>query len=292
MMYVLYAIFCICIIYCSFNLLDIFVVTTSSKAESFLLNFDRINDESSVDVFLKKIALRIAPYIKFDDRRYNQIERALRYKGINETPNMYYAIVVVEMGVFILIGIVFIPIFPILTVFMIYVAYSIYSNTTKKIQKFIREKANIIEDELPQFCAAIEQELHGEKNIEQFFMRYMNSSLCGEQLQYEIETCLSFVEQNKSMIRGLSNMAERVESNDLTEITRGLIAVINGDSTVEKFENITERLYEKQKAKAIKKTEDLPNKILAYNFIVYAVLMIFLIASFLLQMMGSLGEYM
>lgn len=242
----------------------LFVPTSSRKMDYLILNYDKIKKSSgNENEMLLKLSAYLIPYIHIQEAKKRKIQKALDYQNKMISPEAFVAYNIIVMILIFLVFLPFIIVFPIAIFPAILLCYFSYHDSDTRTLKVIRNQAKIIENELASFSTAIEQELRGARNIPDMLESYMNSNNCGIEFKNQLDTTISDLKSGNEVV-ALTRLSNRVESTKLTEIVRCLIAVLNGDSSVEKFEHITQKLYAEELARRKKEAQTLPNKIVGY----------------------------
>ena len=207
-----------------------------------------------------------------------KLESQLKSAGLNVTPEIYVARAWVKGGLTALLALPLLPIFPILSPVVLFLAVTIFFREKKQADEIVRQKREEIENELPRFVNTISQELKSSRDTLGILKTYQRNA--GPAMRGELEITVADMASGNEET-ALTRLESRVGSTMLSDVVRGLIAVVRGDNGIMYFEmlSMTFKQLELQRLKleAMKQ----PGKMRKYSFM--------LLGCFLLMYLGVLG---
>lgn len=230
---------------------------------------------STLDIWLKDIAIWISKKLRLNEFKRMQLEIDLRSAGINMSPEMHTANSIVKS---MLIGLMAIPvffIFPLLTPVIIALAVMMYFKSSKGVADRIKEKRRKIEYELPRFVAHIEKTLKHNRDVLYILDSYKNNS--DKELKQELEITIADM-RSGNYDAAITRFESRIGSSMVSDVTRGLTGILRGDNTdiywsglAVKFEDYQRQLLKQQAQKIPSKVKRLSMCLLICFMIIYIV---------------------
>ncbi len=208
------------------------------------------NKINQVDVAVTSIAQIIMPLIDLDPIKRTKLTDELKNLGYIETPEMFHAKALAR-GLFMSLAFVLVALVsPLIgVVCMAIVFWSVYSAQEKRLQRELDNRKTMIERELPQFAGTIRQSLNSTHDVIAIFESYRK--VCGVSLKNEIDRTLNDMKTGNPE-RAVKALESRVNSAELSQLTRGLIGVLRGDDQRIYFDMLTDE-YRKAQDEAVKK---------------------------------------
>lgn len=258
-----------------------------SKALSTLAKKQR-NTANPLEIWLSDLANMISSKMHLNEYRRLQLKVDLESADIKLSPEQYIANAIVKalfVGCF---GIPFLFFAPLLSLVIIIMAFVVYNGESKKVSKIIREKRRQIENELPRLVANIDKTLQHSRDILGILDSYKDSA--GEELKQELEITVADMRSGNYEV-ALTRLESRVGSSMMSDVTRGLIAVMRGDKTdvywgnlVLKFSDYQRTLLKNEASKAPKRVRKLSMVLLFCFMLTYVVV----IGQVLLSSLGGM----
>lgn len=246
----------------SFGLYQIimdYIYLPSKKTRNAVLNMQK-GKRSFTESFTIPVAnfLVRKNIIRLSDERKNTMQKKLIICAIHYTPEFYTAKAVAEVILLVLIGALGFFIHPLLTIFMIVMAFAVYGKRMADLDDQIMKKAEIIDKELVLFANTIRQNLSSTRDVMAILSSYRK--VCSKDFEKELD--ITIVDMKTGNYEtALRNLESRIPSVGLSEIIRGLLAVMRGDDQRNFFEMISHDLAVKEKEElkraAIKRPEKL-----------------------------------
>lgn len=219
---------------------DVFEIPNFRKMRT-ILSVGKIKKEKSrfVDDLLFNLSRIIANYIHLNPYKHKKIAATLYSLGSNKTPEMLYA-EGLSRGLVCLVGaVLFVFIFPLISFALVILAVLMYLREIQAPFNLMEERRRKIDRELPRLTATIEQELKNRHDVLGILIDYRKNSgkVLGEELDITIADMKSSNYEN-----ALTRLESRVGSGTLSNVTRGLIAVIRGDENQYYFNMLSMQL--------------------------------------------------
>ncbi|AFA47921.1 hypothetical protein [Acetobacterium woodii] len=210
----------------------------------------------------------VVRFISIRPYQRKRLVNTLKSLGIRDTPEMIYAKAFVRGMVYIAIGFVLAVISPLVTALFILVGVYIILRDIQMTDKLMIEKRAQIEKELPRFAGRLEQELKYRTDVVKILEDYRRSSkgALGEELEITISDMRSSNYEN-----ALSRMETRIGISDLSEVLRGLSAVLRGDENVDHFRSLTEQFRNKEKNRLNREVEKRIERTMRYSYLIVIV---------------------
>lgn len=241
-----------------------------------------------LEIWLSDLANMISSKMHLNEYRRLQLKVDLESADIKLSPEQYIANAIVKalfVGCF---GIPFLFFAPLLSLVIIIMAFVVFNGESKKVSKTIREKRRQIENELPRLVANIDKTLQHSRDILGILDSYKDSA--GEELKQELEITVADMRSGNYEV-ALTRLESRVGSSMMSDVTRGLIAVMRGDKTdvywgnlVLKFSDYQRTLLKNEANKAPKRVRKLSMVLLFCFMLTYVVV----IGQVLLSSLGGM----
>ncbi len=233
---------------------------------------------SSLDVWLSNIASFIAKKIHLNEFKRMQLESDLRTAQMNISPEMFMANAIVKS---LIVGIFAIPmlfIFPILSPVILFLAFILYRMNMKGIANRIKAKRAKIEYELPRLVFKIEKSISHNKDVLGMLKSFAPHA-CPE-LKHELDITVADMRSGNLEV-AITRLESRVGSPLMSDVCRGLIALVRGDdntvywsSLSMKFADIQRQQLRLEAQKIPKKTKKLSMSLLVCFMLIYVVVII------------------
>lgn len=248
-----------------FILLDVIKIPTLAVEKSMLKALKgREQQVDKLDILLNKYAIKLSKYVYLDEYKKAKIKNILKATNMDINPEQYIAIGILK-GVFIgIMGIPTLVIIPIIfPVFMIF-AILIYFKEIQKAENMLKNKKEKIENELPRFVSIITQELVSSRDVLKILENYKKST--SKQFANEIDILVADM-RSSSYESALTRFETKFNSPMLSDVVRGLIAVLRGDDAVTYFKMLSHDLKEMEIRKLKLEAMKIPTKIRFFSFL-------------------------
>lgn len=209
-----------------------FLILPDNKARKAISSYGKGQKAPSSDEIISYLASKIERYIVIEENQKKLLQRKLNAAELDHTPEFHTARAVASGLIVTLFGIVFALIFSAfvnwMIIFSLFVILGIFSGfkMMNETNEIISRKAEAIEPELALFASTIQKQLSSTTDIIKIFESYRK--ICGEAFRHEIDVTIADMKTGSYEI-ALLNFDNRVRLESLSQIIRGLIAVLKGD---------------------------------------------------------------
>lgn len=209
-----------------------------------------------------RLATWLAGKLKLGDYYKRKTASTLRSAGITITPESYLAGAIVKAGLIFCAGCLMLPLLPLLFPVFLILAIAVFFKESRQADEIVRKKREQIEVDLPRFVATIAQELKSSRDVLRILEVY--SKHAGSSLEHELNMTVADMKSGNQET-ALLRLEARLGSSMLSDVVRGLLAVMRGDQGFVYFDMLTHdfKLMEIQRLKlaAMKR----PGKIRKYS---------------------------
>jgi len=271
-----------------FVLADFLKVPTLATTKAVIAVTRREKKQAkSFEAIVFDLATKLARYIKMDDYKKRKMAATLKSADINLSPEVFTAKAIVKAGVFLSPVVICIPFIPILAPIFIFLAIAMFFKEYNAANEILKKKREAIENELPRFVNTLTQELKASRDILSIFETYQKHA--GEAFRTELEITIADMKSG-SHETALSRFEGRMGSSQLSDVIRGLIAVMRGDNGVVYFQMLAHDLkqLEIQKLKMIAMKR--PGKIKKYSFYMLGCFLLMYLAIIGLEIFNAFGN--
>jgi len=171
---------------------------------------------------------------------------------------------------------------------IVIVFWQVYSQQGKKLKQELEKRKWLIERELPQFSGTIRQSLNSTHDVIAILESYRK--VCGASLQSEIDRTLNDMKTGNPE-RALKALESRVNSAELSQLTRGLIGVMRGDDQRIYFDMLTDEYRKAQDAAVARELINRPGKLLPNMAMLFGCILLMVGVALGLYLKLQLGIY-
>ena len=271
--------FCLLAVGAYFILADLLKVPTLAATKAVMQVTSRGKRKTkSIEAIQFDLASRLAALIKLSDYPKRKMTGTLRSAGIETSSETYLARVVVKTATVLVLIIPTLLVFPLLAIVFVFLAIAVFFKEYKAAGEIVKKKRESIECELPRFVNTLTQELKASRDILSILESYQKHS--GEAFKNELEITIADMKSG-SHETALTRFESRMGSAQLSDVVRGLIAVMRGDNGMVYFQMLSHDLkqLELQRLKLIAMKR--PGKIKKYSF--------FMLGCFLVMYLAIIG---
>lgn len=240
----------------------------------------------TLETYFMTAAVRLAKHIRMDEYKKSRMANVLKASGMNLTPEVYQAYVLVKSGS-VLLGLVpCVFLLPLLSPVVVILAVLLYFKESQKADERLKAKREEIEGELPRMVATIEQELKASRNVIGMLERFKGNA--GPALTGELEILLADM-RSSNYEAALTRFEARLNSPMLSDVVRGLIGVLRGDDSAVYFQMLAHdfKQIELQRLKA--EAQKIPPKIRIFSFVMLVCFLLTYLAIICYVALTSLG---
>lgn len=240
----------------------------------------------TIDTLLHNAAVRLSRYIRMDEYKRSRMKNTLSAAGLNTTPELFTASVIVKAAAVALGVIPSLILLPLMAPIVLFLAVLIYFKEIRKADEALSAKRNKIEQELPRFVATITQELKASRDVLSILENFKKNA--GVDFAAELDILTADM-RSSSYEAALTRFEARFNSPMLSDITRGLIGVLRGDDGAMYFQMLSHDMkqleLQRLKAQAMK----IPPKIRVCSFVMLMCFLLTYIVIIVYEIMTSLG---
>ena len=232
----------------------------------------------SLEAIIFDLAVKLSRYVKMNDYKKRKMTAALKSADISLSPEVFTAKAVVKAVLFLVPVVPCLAFLPILAPVFIFLAIAVFFKEYNAADEIVRKKREAIETELPRFVNTLTQELTASRDILSILETYQKHA--GHAFKTELEITIADMKSG-SHETALTRFEARMGSSQLSDIIRGLIAVMRGDNGVVYFQMLSHDLkqLEIQRLKMVAMKR--PGKIKKYSF--------YMLCCFLLMYLAIIG---
>lgn len=241
------------------------------------------------EVIIQRLAALLVIHIDMDPIKRAKLADTLSSLGHDETPEMWQARTIAKS---LLLAVAATPLLLVSTFFggiaIPLLGSEIYRQQWKVLEGEMDARRQRIERELPQFASTIRQSLNSTYDVVAILESYRK--ICGHALQDEITRTLNDI-MTGNPERALKAFESRVSSAKLSQVIRGLIAVLRGDDQRIYFDMLAVEFRTAQNEEVEKELLQRPSKLNPYMGLLFACLFLLVAAAlgaYLVQQMKSL----
>ncbi|MBP5270352.1 MAG: hypothetical protein ILO42_05270, partial [Clostridia bacterium] len=270
-------------------LADIFRLPSARTSASIKRDIKRaLASEKSgrIDLIAVRVTRFVAKGVKLNAGRRERLESELKAAAAGLTPEEFVAECLVRAAIPLAAAVpaaVFAPIF-LPVVFA--VIPGIFMDALSRPRRLIRARREAIEYELPMLAARIGTSLRGTRDVLTILNSYRKNA--GPELKAELDVTVADM-QSGSAHEALSRLETRVGSQSLSEVVRGLSAVLDGNDPAGYWTALEARLSDARRQALLRFAKRTPGKIAALSFSL--LVCVFLIYTVVLggEVMRSIG---
>lgn len=239
--------------------------------------------------FSLPIANRIVKLMTLDKVRKNSIQIKLNAAEIRCTPEFYVAKSIAEGIVVALFAVPMLWIMPIASICCIVFGVLVYFQSMQRADRIIRQKRENIETDMVLFSSTICQTLSTSRDVLNMFQSFRN--VCGDTFRHELDVTIADMKTG-NYEDAIKHLDERVNSSDLSEIIKGLLAVMRGDNQQLYFEMLTKDLMTKEKENLKREAKKRPGKMKGVSFFMIACFLGMFMYAIISQVVTSFSSIM
>lgn len=252
------------------------VASASKKSKAYQILFTELSELVSHFIYIN-------PY-----KRQRKDEK-LKAAGITDTPEIYTAkYLILALLVGILSVICFIIMSPLLGLLVGILAILVYMLGDDKLNKLIEERRDKIEADLNPFVSHIAKTVAHNKDVVFLLENYIQ--YCGPELAEQLKITVADMRSGNDK-NALQRFEARVNSKELSEVTRGLIAVLSGDDTSAYWANLQIKFGQLQRQRLKRQADKIPGKVLACTLAVAVCFIAMMLVAMFVSMSGELSAF-
>ncbi len=247
--------------------LDLFKVPTKKASTTLLKYFKQgIKKTTIAEVTVTEISQRLSKYIYINKYKKSKLKNTLHSAKIKISPELYIARALTKGMLLSACAIPTYLVYPKVSILFVVLGIYKYYEEVKYAEKIVEKNKKVIEYELPRMCATINQELKQTRNIIAILENF-KGSVC-DTFKEELEITIADMRTGNRQ-KALLNFEKRINSTMLSEITRGLIGIENGDNNITYFEMLSYNLKKVEELNLEGEAMKVPKKIKKYSLLVF-----------------------
>ena len=244
--------------------------------------------EKLLDVYITKIAVLLAPFLRLDRLKRNRLQTALAIAGLELTPEAYTARAWVTAAA---VGLCAIPmafLMPLLSPVLVGLAVALWFSTYYAAFDFVRKRRKLIEAEIPRFALSIGQNLENDRDVLKMLTSYRR--VAGRDFAAELDQTIADMKTG-NYENALLRFETRIGSPMLSDVVRGLIGVLRGDDQRMYFKMICFDMRQIEQNSLKKEAAKRPRKIQRYSMMMLVCIMIIYLVVLCTEVINSLGVF-
>ena len=271
-----------------FLIADFLKVPTLATTKAVIAVTSREKKQAkSLEAIIFDLAVKLSKYIKLGDYKKRKMISTLKSADVNLSPEMFIAKAIVKALLILAFVIPCLAFLPILAPIFIFLSIAIFFKEYNAADEIVKKKRDAIENELPRFVNTLTQELRASRDILSILETYQKHA--GFAFKTELEITIADMKSG-SQETALTRFEARMGSSQLSDVIRGIIAVMRGDNGVVYFQMLSHDLkqLEIQKLKMIAMKR--PGKIKKYSFYMLACFLIMYLAIIGVEIMNAFSN--
>ena len=244
--------------------------------------------EKLLDVYITKIAVLLAPFLRLDKLKRNRLQTALSIAGLELSPEVYTARAWVTA---VAVGICAVPmafLMPLLSPVLVGLAVALWFSTYYAAFDFVRKRRKLIEAEIPRFALSIGQNLENDRDVLKMLTSYRR--VAGRDFAAELDQTIADMKTG-NYENALLRFETRIGSPMLSDVVRGLIGVLRGDDQRMYFKMICFDMRQIEQNNLKKEAAKRPRKIQRYSMMMLVCIMIIYLVVLCTEVINSLGVF-
>ena len=244
--------------------------------------------EKLLDVYITKIAVLLAPFLRLDKLKRSRLQTALAIAGLELSPEVYTARAWVTAGA---VGICAVPmafLMPLLSPVLVGLAVALWFSTYYAAFDFVRKRRKLIEAEIPRFALTIGQNLENDRDVLKMLTSYRR--VAGRDFAAELDQTIADMKTG-NYENALLRFETRIGSPMLSDVVRGLIGVLRGDDQRMYFKMICFDMRQIEQNNLKKEAAKRPRKIQRYSMMMLICIMIIYLVVLCTEVINSLGVF-
>ena len=246
------------------------------------------SNEKLFDVYLTKIAGKLAPLLKLDPIKKGRLALTLGIAGIPLTPECYTMKAFLTASATGLLGIPLFMVMPLMGLLIMGLAVMVWFSTYYKAFDLVKKRRKLIEAELPRFAVSIQQGLATDRDVLKLLTSYRR--IAGPHLGQELDTTIADM-RTGNYENALLHFQNRVGSTMLSDIVRGLIGTLRGDDQQMYFKMLVFDLRQIEQNNLKKEAGKRPKQMQKYSMMMLFCILLIYVVVLSVEVVGSLGAF-
>lgn len=179
---------CILTGFAIYNLTCAFVDVPTAKTSKMMMLSKKqqgIRNEKLFDVYITKIAGRLAPLIHMDKLKRDKLQTVLTIANIQLSPEVYLLKAHITAGLVALCALPLLPILPLFVPILIGLAVVLWFSTYYSAFDYVKKRRKLMEAEIPRFALTIAQNLENDRDVLKILSSYRR--MAGKDFAQELD---------------------------------------------------------------------------------------------------------
>ena len=246
------------------------------------------SNEKLFDVYLTKIAGKLAPLLKLDPIKKGRLALTLGIAGIPLTPECYTMKAFLTASATGLLGIPLFMVMPLMGLLIMGLAVMVWFSTYYRAFDLVKKRRKLIEAELPRFAVSIQQGLATDRDVLKLLTSYRR--IAGPHLGQELDTTIADM-RTGNYENALLHFQNRVGSTMLSDIVRGLIGTLRGDDQQMYFKMLVFDMRQIEQNNLKKEAGKRPKQMQKYSMMMLFCILLIYVVVLSVEVVGSLGAF-
>lgn len=286
---------CVLLVIGIYNIITEFLIIPDDKVRKAILNYGKGSGKMSSEEIITLISAKIEPLVHLDNNYRLMLQKKLTAAEITYTPECYTSRAIAGGLTAAIFGIPFSLIFSqfvswviICALFIVLGIFS-YFKMSGEADEIIKKKTEQIEPELALFASTVQKQLSSTTDIIKIFESYRK--VCGDAFRHEIDITIADMKTG-SYEPALLNLDNRVRSDSLSQIIRGLISVLKGDDQRMYFDMLVHDLANAERERLKRISLKRPSKLNSASALILVCFVIILVYIIGYQIVVEINDLM
>lgn len=282
---------CILTGFAIYNLSCAFVDVPTAKTSKMMMLSKKqqgIRNEKLFDVYITKIAGRLAPLIHMDKLKRDKLQTVLTIANIQLSPEVYLLKAHITAGLVALCALPLLPILPLFVPILIGLAVALWFSTYYSAFDYVKKRRKLMEAEVPRFALTIAQNLENDRDVLKILSSYRR--MAGKDFAQELDQTVADMKTG-NYENALIRFEGRVGSTLLSDVVRGLIGTLRGDDQRMYFRMICFDMRQIEQNNLKKEAAKRPKQIQRYSMMMLFCIVIIYLVVLSTEVLGSLGAF-
>ncbi len=241
-----------------------FVISPTRRVRRAMMYINR-KKLSTANQLIMSMCNVIVKFIKISPQRKAILQRKLYSAEIEYTPEFYIARAISAAIIVVIFGLIASIVTPLMFFIFAIASVAVYFKAYQEADDIIKKKSEKIQSELVLFASTIQTHLATSHDIIRIFESYRK--ICSPEMSHELDITLADMKTG-GYESALRRFDTRIQSQSLSEIIRGLLAVLRGDDQRTYFEMLVHDLTIQERERLKREANERPKKMKLYSFLV------------------------
>ena len=274
-----------------YNLTCAFVDVPTAKTSKMMMLSKKqqgIRNEKLFDVYITRIAGKLAPLIHLDRLKRDKLQAVLTIANIPLSPEVYLLKAHMTAGLVALCALPLLPILPLFVPILIGLAVALWFSTYYSAFDYVKKRRKLMEAEIPRFALTIAQNLENDRDVLKILSSYRR--MAGKDFAQELDQTVADMKTG-NYENALIRFEGRVGSTLLSDVVRGLIGTLRGDDQRMYFRMICFDMRQIEQNNLKKEAAKRPKQIQRYSMMMLFCIVIIYLVVLSTEVLGSLGAF-